>query len=39
MKYISELNEILYSLSTQGIERATIYIGDEGYISFSPKIE
>ncbi|MBE6021433.1 MAG: FtsQ-type POTRA domain-containing protein [Clostridiales bacterium] len=39
MKYITELNEILYSLSTQKIERATIYIGDNGYISFSPKIE
>lgn len=39
MKYITELNEILYSLSTQNIERATIYIGDNGYISFSPKIE
>lgn len=39
IKYIDELNEILYSLSTQGIERTTIYIGDNGYISRSPKIE
>ena len=36
--YEPELGEILHSLQEQEIERATIYIGDNGYISFSPKI-
>ena len=35
---VAELGEIMSSLHEQGIERATIYIGDNGYISFSPKI-
>ena len=38
MAYVGEINEILYSLSTQGIERGTIHVGDNGYISFSPII-
>ncbi len=39
IKYVDAINEILYSLQTQGVERATIYIGNNEYISFSPKIE
>lgn len=35
---VAELGEIMSSLRDQEIERATIYIGDNGYISFSPKI-
>ena len=38
MAYVGEINEILYSLGTQGIERGTIHVGDNGYISFSPII-
>ena len=35
---VAELGDIMSSLHEQQIERATIYIGDNGYISFSPKI-
>ncbi len=36
--YIKEINEILYMQSLQGIERGTVHVGDNGYISFSPMI-
>jgi len=37
-KYSSNLGEILTSLEEQRIERGTITVGDNGYISLSPKL-
>ncbi|MDO4551910.1 MAG: FtsQ-type POTRA domain-containing protein [Bacillota bacterium] len=33
------LQEVLYDLYIQGIERGTIYVGSDGYFSYSPSVD